>query len=45
MYLFLRAELMSSRDEILALPAPLRWRYRERLKEDLAAEKKAAEQR
>jgi len=33
---------MQSREEVMALPAPLRWRYRERLKADLEAEEKAS---
>lgn len=42
-YLFLRAELFASWGEVMALPVPLRRKYRERLKRDLEDEKRRAE--
>ncbi len=37
-YFFLRAGFMHSREEVLALPAPIRWAMRDRLKQDLKDE-------
>lgn len=38
LYLFARAQFPWSREDLLALPAPLRWGHRDRLKKDLKDE-------